>query len=113
MPVEKGANSWLSSVATAAKNIALAATIETSDVVNQNAVLMPAISVNMLALESEIRDQVGGSTSTIHYVPDAALQSIFAAHPPVTTPSAQRMGFISDINLKTLVNSVLSEKHDA
>ena len=109
MPVTKEAYSWLCSVLTASKNIALAATVKTPEVLDDRTVLMPILRVNMLALEHEIKEQIGGSSSTISYLPDAALQSIFAEHPPVSTPFAEKVGFFKDSDLKTLVDTVLFE----
>ena len=107
LPVSRDATTWLCSVKTAAKNLALAATGMTNSHPEDGPVLMPCLRVTLQDLEQEIRQQLGSSSSKVCYSVDKKLQSIFAEHPDVQTLKAQRMGFAADANLKDLVKAVL------
>lgn len=107
IPVSQDATTWLCSVTTAAKNIALTATGMANSNLENRPVLMPCLRVKMQELEQEIRRQLGSSSSKVHYSIDKELQSIFGKHPEVQTLKAQSMGFVADTNLENLVKAVL------
>ena len=107
IPMSQDATTWLCSVKTAAKNIAIAATGTANKNLEDTAILMPCQRVKVQELEQEIRRQLGSSPSRVQYSIDKELQSIFGEHPEVQTLKAQRMGFVADTNLKNLVKAVL------
>ena len=107
MPVSKNATSWLCSVYTAARNLTLAALSKADFPSDLPPVLTPALCVKMIDLEQEIRRQVETTSSSISYALDEAIQSIFGAHPNVSTPAAQKLGLFSDIDLEALVKSAI------
>ena len=109
MPVSKNATSWLCSVYAAARNLSMAALSKADFPSDLEPVLPPTLCVKMVDLEQEIRRQVGTASSSISYAPDEAIQSIFGAHPSVTTPTAHKLGFFSDNNLEVLVKSAIKK----
>ena len=71
-------------------------------------VTLPALRVTMAALADEIARQCGVSTDLVDYAPDASLEAAFGAHPSLSTPAAERVGFAHDGDLATLVESALA-----
>lgn len=107
MPVSQDATTWLCSVQTAAKNLAIAVTKEKTTTSDNRPILAPCLRVKMYNLEQEIRRQLGKPSSIIRYSPDEKLQSIFGEHPEVKTPKARNLGFIEDADLAALVKAAL------
>jgi hypothetical protein len=62
----------------------------------------------MKDLATEIARQCGTSADLVTYQPDAALEAAFGAHPPLSTPNADRAGFAHDGDLATLVANALA-----
>ena len=106
LPVSQDATTWLCSVQTAGKNLSLAATKDNVITTDNSPILAPALQINILELEQEIRRQLG-SSSTIRYSQYEKLQSIFGEHPEVKTPKARNLGFIEDADLVALVKAAL------
>lgn len=106
VPVSQAATTWLCSVKTAAMNLAIATTKNNIATPDYSPILAPALQVNIVELEQEIRRQLG-STSIVNYSRDDSLQSLFGEHPEVKTPLAQSLGFIKDVDLAHLVRSAL------
>ena len=107
IPVSQDATTWLCSVQTAAKNLAIAVTKEKTTTSDDRPILAPCQRVKMYDLEQEIRRQLGKPSSIIRYAQDEKLQSIFGEHPEVKTPQARILGFIEDADLAALVKAAL------
>jgi hypothetical protein len=70
-------------------------------------VTLPAQRITMGALAAEIARQCDVSTDLVSYRSDAGLEAAFGAHPPLSTPAAERAGFAHDGDLATLVTNAL------
>ncbi len=106
-PVSEGGTIWAQSVACCAANFAHALTLDSARLPPARVVTLPALRIAMGDLAVEIARQCGVAADLVHYAPDAALETAFAAQPPLETPAARHAGFAHDGDLATLVSSAL------
>jgi nucleoside-diphosphate-sugar epimerase len=109
MPVSADATSWLTSVECAVCNLAHALNVDLTSAPGDCAATLPALRIRMGNLVEEIARQTGASVESVSYSPDLALESVFGALPPLTTPAADRLGFSNDGELSALVARSLRE----
>ncbi|MEO6092561.1 MAG: NAD-dependent epimerase/dehydratase family protein [Novosphingobium sp.] len=104
VPVARKATSWLMSGRTCAANLVHALLSETSSIEPVN---LPAVRVEM----GELVTSAGryGDARRIGFADDPAIRKRFAAHPPLTTANADRLGFRTDGTVDALVDSVFSD----
>lgn len=107
-PVAADGTIWAESVARCAANFLHALSMDSATMPATRVVTLPALCVPMGDLAAEIARQCGVSDALVSYAPDAALQAMFAANPPLATPAAEHAGFRHDGNLATLVSSALA-----
>ena len=103
-PVSPDATMWIMSVGRIATNIVHALT---TGEINQ-AVTLPALRIRFADLVAEIASQSGVPTELVSYAPDDTLEAAFGRLPPLTTPTANRLGFTHDGSLASLVATALS-----
>lgn len=111
MPVSANATSWLSSVECAVGNFTHALTVDLGLAPGDRAVTLPALRVRMSDLVAEIARQTGAAAELVTYAPDSGLESAFGALPPLSTPRADALGFVNDVDLPELVARTLSAMH--
>ncbi|MDE2597780.1 MAG: NAD-dependent epimerase/dehydratase family protein [Sphingomonadales bacterium] len=107
-PVSAAGTIWAQSVARCAANFVHALSLDTALLPPTRAVTLPAQRIAMGDLAAEVARQCGVSADLVSYAPDAALESAFAAQPPLATPAADTAGFAHDGDLATLVSSALA-----
>ena len=107
-PVAADGTIWAESVAQCTANFLHALTMDSTQMPVTRVVTLPALCIKMGDLVAEIARQCGVSETLVSCAPDAALQAMFAANPPLATPAAERAGFRHDGNLANLVKSALS-----
>lgn len=103
IPVAPEATPWLMSVDTCARNLVHAALSEKSE---SEPVNLPVLRVTIADLVAELGR--AGSSAEFTYLPNAELQRMFAANPPLLAARAQQMGFESDGDLVSLVSRVMA-----
>ncbi|HEX7657170.1 MAG TPA: NAD-dependent epimerase/dehydratase family protein [Sphingomonas sp.] len=108
-PVSADATIWAESVSCCAANLIHALTLATRRLPPGRAVTLPALRIRMADLAAEIAAQCGVDPALVSYVPDAALEAAFGAHPPLATPAAEAVGFTHDGGLGALVRRALSQ----
>lgn len=106
-PVSASGTIWAESVARCADNFIHALSLDSALLPPTYAVTLPALRLTMGDLAAEIARQCGVSPDLVSYAPDVALESAFAAQPPLATPAAARAGFLDDGDLEALVASAL------
>lgn len=100
VPTEPEAVSWLMSVKTCAANLVHALL---SDFSEAEAITLPALPVSM---ENLVRSAARhGDSSKINFQKNLDIQKIFASHPPLATPRANALNFVSDLTLDALVDN--------
>jgi D-erythronate 2-dehydrogenase len=107
-PVSAGATIWAQSVSCSAANLVHGLALHAALLPPTRAVTLPALRIAMADLVAEIARQCGVPASLVSYEPDAALEAMFGAQPPLATPAAERAGFAHDGDLETLVASALA-----
>ncbi|KQM97266.1 epimerase [Sphingobium sp. Leaf26] len=107
-PVSAGATIWAQSVSRCADNLLHAVSMDPSLMPATRVVTLPAQRVAMGDLAAEIARQCGTSADLVRYRPDAVLEAAFGAHPPLSTPAADRAGFVHDGDPARLVANALS-----
>lgn len=108
LPVSPEARLWLMSVTQCARNLAHALVLDSAVLPEGRAVTLPALHVSMAALAGAAANAIGASLERISYVPDAALEATFGAHPPLATPAAEGAGLAHDGSVEQLVANALS-----
>ena len=106
-PTSREATIWAESVGRCAENFVHALGCDSSLMPPTRAVTLPALRIAMGDLAGEVARQCGVSADLVSWSPDAALEAAFGAHPPLSTPAAERMGFADDGSLANLVASAL------
>jgi nucleoside-diphosphate-sugar epimerase len=107
-PVSAGATIWAESVTCCAANLQHALTLDAASMPRTRAVTLPALRIRMDDLAAEIAHQCGSDPALVSYAPDAGLEAAFGAHPALSTPNAERAGFVSDGDVATLVARALA-----
>lgn len=103
-PVSADAMMWLMSADCIAQNIIHALMTDAT----AQAVTLPALRVRFADLVAEIARQTGNDGDRVSYAPDALLEAAFGKQPPLSTPTAERLGFRHDGSLSALVTAALS-----
>jgi D-erythronate 2-dehydrogenase len=98
---------WAQSVDRCADNFIHALGCDTTLLPPTRAVTLPAQHIIMADLAAEIAGQCGVAADLVSWQPDIALEQAFAAHPPLSTLAARRVGFNDDGSVATLVKSAL------
>lgn len=109
LPVSENATSWLTSVECAAQNFVHSLVTQADPTQRVYALTLPAIRVRMADLVNEIARQTGYDLDRIDYQPDAALEAAFGNQPPLSTRTADALGYSSDGSLEALVGRALAE----
>lgn len=107
-PVSREATIWAQSVQCVTDNFVHALTLDSTLMPRTRVVTLPALCITMGDLTEEIARQTGSASSLVSYAPDAALEAAFGAHPPLSTPAAERAGFAHDGSVANLVTSALA-----
>lgn len=107
-PVSADATIWAQSVSRCADNLLHAIDMDASLMPATRVVTLPAQRITMGDLAAEIARQCGTSADLVSYRPDAALEAAFGAHPPLSTPAADRAGFAHDGDVARLVANALA-----
>jgi nucleoside-diphosphate-sugar epimerase len=108
MPVSRNATCWLSSLGTAASNLAHAIVAELDAAPATRAMTLPALWVRVTDLVAEIARQTGRDVRSVSYKPEAELEAAFGSQSPLTTRAALALGFVNDGDLATLVGRALA-----
>lgn len=108
MPVSAQGRTWLMSVDRCVDNILHAAFADLSASPVTRAVTLPALHVRIGELMEALEARDPARAGAIAFRPDAALERTFAAHPRLTTPSAEALGFSRDADLDDLIDRVLA-----
>ena len=107
MPVSKSATSWLTSIDIAACNFAYAITADLATAPLSRAITLPAMHVRIADMVTEIASQTEQSVALVNYCPDAKIESMFGAQPPLTHQVADKLGFSRDVDLSSLIRNAL------
>ena len=101
LPVSPTATTWLTSVSVAAQNFLLGATLP--DMGDRRALTLPAQYVTFADLVSAVKAAHPKSQSVVTFDPDPDLDQLFGRFPPLSTPTADALGFVRDDTLQALV----------
>lgn len=107
-PVSPAATVWLMSVGRCADNLVHCALLDSGKMPVGRAVTLPVIRVSMAELVRAITDELGQSADLVSYQPDADIEAVFGAQPPVVTAAAETAGFRNDGSLAQLVQRALA-----
>ena len=103
-PVSPDATMWLMSADRISRNISHALSLDASG----QTITLPALRVGFSELVATIARQTQSSADLVSYAPDAALEEAFGRLPPLSTASADSLGFSHDGTLDKLVAAALS-----
>ncbi|WP_066805349.1 NAD-dependent epimerase/dehydratase family protein [Sphingomonas asaccharolytica] len=106
-PIAADATMWLMSIDTVVNAFLHALTLE-APLPDSRAITLPALQVRMDELIAAIARQTGADTSRVAYAPDRDLQAAFGAYPPLSSPTAEALGFAHDGSTAALVTSAIA-----
>jgi len=107
LPVSPDATTWLMSVRRAAACLAHAIGASRAELPSNCAVTLPALRVRIGELVTEIARQLNADAGLVSFDPDAAIEQAFGRQPPLSTPTAIRLGFEADGSIEELVRSAV------
>ncbi|MDO7836143.1 NAD-dependent epimerase/dehydratase family protein [Sphingobium sp. HBC34] len=107
LPVSEHGTSWLISVPACIDALLHAATLPPSRLGRRRALTLPAQCVCMGDLVAGLRRRFPASPTRITYQPDPAIEAQFAAHPPLSTPLGDALGFVHDGSIDRLIERAL------
>jgi nucleoside-diphosphate-sugar epimerase len=99
VPVAREATAWLMSAQTCARNLLRAVQMATTD---GDAMNLPALRVGMGDLVTELANF--GDTGGIDFAERPELRKSFGSHPALHAPRAERLGFVSDGDVASLIS---------
>lgn len=108
MPVSPAATTWLLSRPALIDALCHAAEIKSDHLPSQRAFILPALRVQMDQLVAQIIKKCPHSAPQVRYEPDPALEAQFGRYPPLDTSLADRLGFVHDGDIETLVRNALT-----
>jgi D-erythronate 2-dehydrogenase len=111
MPVSADGTTWLMSVSACIDALIHGGLVAADRLGARRALTLPAQNVRFGDLIAALRTYFPDSPTTITYKPDADIEAQFGRQPPLTTPIADRLGFVHDGDLATLVARGLQEIH--
>ncbi len=108
LPISATATSWLMSVRCAAENIIHALERGGGDEPDGAAITLPALRVGMVELVEGLTRQTGHAVQ-VAYAPEPAIEHAFGSYPPLSTPTADALGFVHDGDIDRLVAHALED----
>lgn len=106
LPVAPTSTSWLMSVQMAAASMVHGLSIDDAHIPASRAINLPALRVRIADLVDTIASHAG-RLPQISYLPCAEIERAFASYPALQTRAADRVGFLGDASLASMVASVL------
>lgn len=103
LPVSPGGTTWLLSVSACVDALIHAALLPAMRPDARRALTIPAQCVAFGDLVAAIRAHFPQSVSPVGFAPDAEIEAQFGRQPPLETTLADRLGFVHDGDLATLV----------
>ncbi|MEZ0244228.1 MAG: NAD-dependent epimerase/dehydratase family protein, partial [Sphingomonas sp.] len=108
VPVSAAGTIWAMSLDRCAANLIHAGALDGALMPPGRAVTLPALRLRMDELVAAVAGWTGADPALVSYAPDAALEALFAANPPLETPAADRAGFAHDGSVEALVASAFA-----
>lgn len=108
-PVGPEARCWWMSLPACVDNLMHAAMMANEGLPASRVVQLPVLAAAVSELVHAIEAQVPRWSERLTWRPDAALQRLFGAMPPLHTPAARVLGFADDGNLSQLIRRALQE----
>jgi len=104
LPVSARATSWLLSARSCARML-VQATLDSGT--NALPINLPALRVELAELASKLSGSRAGSLFT--FEPDPMIERTFGAHPPLSTPRADTLGFRGEGDIDELIANVAAD----
>jgi len=106
-PVSPAATMWLMSVQCTVRNLLHAATLSLPMQDSGQALTLPALHVSMAELVEAAAAEYGADPALVRYATDARLEAAFGGYPVLRTAEGDRLGFVHDGDVRTLVRQAL------
>lgn len=107
-PVASDGTAWWMSAACCVDNLLHAAKLPAEKLVGHRAITLPVLHLSLAEVVEGLCQRFGENRrSLVSYQPNPALEQAFARYPPLTTPTAEALGFQHDGDLTELVRRTL------
>lgn len=103
VPVSPNGTLWPLSVTACVQALLHAATLPAATIGADRAVTLPALRVTLQMLIDALARRHPQAGTTITFAPQPRIQAQFASQPPLSTPTADRLGFRHDDDMDRLV----------
>ena len=104
VPVSAQGRAWWISVGACVDNLLQATCIAPARLDPRCVYQMPALHLAVADVVDALAARFGADRQAlVHYAPDAQIERLFAAYPPLHTPKAQALGFAHDGSVEVLV----------
>jgi hypothetical protein len=109
LPVKPEGTAWWISVEATVNNLLLASQVALDPLHASRVYQMPALYLQIQEVVNALVGRFGADREgLVQYVPDPAIQKLFASYPPLATPAADALGLRHDGDVSRLVNSVFA-----
>ena len=105
MPVSPNGTAWLLSTDACIAALLHAGQLPSAAIGQDRTLTLPALRVTMRELIDALARRHANAGTRIDFEPDARLEAQFASQPPLTTATANRLGFRHDGDIDQLVRS--------
>ena len=104
VPVSADGVAWWISVGACVDNLLHAATVDPARLNPRRSYQMPVLRFTVGELVDALAARHGADRKAlVRYAPDAVIERLFAAYPPLATPEAERLGLRHDGDIETLI----------
>ncbi|MBT0569733.1 NAD-dependent epimerase/dehydratase family protein [Curvibacter sp. CHRR-16] len=109
LPVSPEGTAWWLSLKAAVNNLLLASLVDLPPSHVGRVYQMPALCLQMQEVVAALVHRLGTDRrDLVQYQPDPVIQKLFAAYPPLHTPTAHKLGLQHDGDVASLVQSVFA-----
>lgn len=109
LPVKPEGTAWWISVEATVNNLLLASKVALDPLHASRVYQMPALYLQIQEVVNALVGRFGADREgLVQYVPDTAIQKLFASYPPLATPAADALGLRHDGDVSRLVNSIFA-----
>ncbi len=110
VPVSPAGVAWWISVGACVDNLIHAATVDPSTLDARRSYQMPVLRLTVAEVVDALAARFGADRrALVRYEPDAFIERLFAAYPPLATPEAERIGLKNDGTVGELITRAMAD----
>ncbi|SCK17270.1 Nucleoside-diphosphate-sugar epimerase [Variovorax sp. HW608] len=110
VPVSPGGVAWWISVGACVDNLLHAACVDPQRFNARRSYQMPVLRLTIQQVVDALAERFGADRrALVSYAPDAFIERLFAAYPPLSTPQAEALGLAHDGTVQQLITRAMAD----